>query len=583
MSDSGRQSQALVFGGDTLSFLAVIRSLGRKGVCVHVAGAVATSPTLRSRYVHKVHHLPSFDQSRDSWCEALQAILATCQFDIVIPCDDPHILRFLYYTSKYGAVKGLELLPVSILEVTSSKQRSLELAQNLGIPVANSHLVTSQAELASVLGAIRPPVVLKPLTSFDARDTAHRREVRKAFTHADAAAIGAALLEHGAIQIQENFVGTGTGVEFLASNGRILCAFQHIRLHEPLHGGGSSYRKSIPLDHRMLRSTEALVQALRYDGAGMVEFKWNLRTDAYVFVEINARFWGSLPLAIASGADFPWFLYRYRTEGDTSFPRSFEIGVCCRNLTLDFDWLKANARNSRSDPLLATKPWPNVVAELGSIFLGRERIDTLTLDDPRPLFHEVVQLFVTAIGAAQRKLRRRVRSNGIVRRVRMQRLERVLRRASTVEFVCYGNICRSPFAAETLSGGLTRAGYVSRVGSSGFHTVESRRAPEAAVVAAKEFGVDITEHRSRRVTRDIIEHADAVIVFDWSNFEQLSREFPQARNKAFLMGELDLYGPLTIQDPYGHNPGFYRCTYGNISRLIEHHLLPRLAAAKGGR
>lgn len=583
MIDSGCQCQALVFGGDTLSFLAVVRSLGRKGVCVHVAGAAATSPTLRSRYVHKVHHLPSFEQSRDLWCESLHAILATCHFDIIIPCDDPHILRFVYYTSKHGAVRGLELLPISILEVTSSKQRSLELALNLGIPIANSHLVTSQAELASALGAILPPVVLKPLSSFDARDTVYRREVKKAFTSTDAASIGAALLEHGAIQVQENFVGSGTGVEFLASNGRILCAFQHIRLHEPLHGGGSSYRKSIPLDARMLRSTEALVQALRYDGVGMVEYKWNLRTDDYVFVEINARFWGSLPLAIASGADFPWFLYRCRTRGDTSFPRSFEIGLCCRNLTLDFDWLKANARNSRSDPLLATKPWPSVVAELGNIFLGRERIDTLTLDDPRPFLHEVVQLFVTSIGAAGRKLRRRARSNGFVRKVRMHRLERVLRRASVLEFVCYGNICRSPFAAEILRAGLTGSGYLSRVGSSGFHAVESRRAPEAAVMTAKALGVDITGYRSRRVTREIIEQAHAVIVFDWSNLEQISREFPQARNKAFLIGEFDAHGPLTIQDPYGQSAEFYRSTYANISRLIELHLLPRLAAAKRGQ
>jgi protein-tyrosine-phosphatase/predicted ATP-grasp superfamily ATP-dependent carboligase len=574
MKNAARQDQALILGNDTFSFLAVVRSLGRKGVSVHVAGVDANSPALWSRYVRKVHPLPNFDEDRDRWCEAVRGVLEANRFDIIIPCNDPNVLRFVYYTSKHGTVHGLELPSAPILEVTSSKQRSHELAFSLGIPVVRSHLISSRDELAGVLGALRPPVVLKPLSSFSVQDTLNRQEVRKAFSSAEALSVGSALLEQGAIQVQENFAGCGTGVEFLASNGRILCAFQHIRLHEPPHGGGSSYRKGIPVDERLLKSTEALVAALQYDGVGMVEYKWNLETNDYVFIEINARFWGSLALAVASGADFPWFLYRYRVHGETTFPSSFKTGLCCRHWTLDVEWFKTNARYSRKDPLLATKPWPAVLAELGNCFLGRERIDTLTLDDPQPFLREIAQSLGALCATVGRRARRRLHGTGLYRRVRRRRLARLLEQASTVEFVCYGNICRSPFAAEFLKHQLLSHGGPLRVGSSGFHMTESRHSPEAAVTGAKEFGIDLSVHRSRRITSAIVDKADVVFVFDWQNLESFSKEFPQARDKLFLTGEMDpRRGALTIQDPYGHGAEVFRATFSRISQLIGQQLL----------
>jgi protein-tyrosine-phosphatase len=69
----------------------------------------------------------------------------------------------------------------------------------------------------------------------------------------------------------------------------------------------------------------------------------------------------------------------------------------------------------------------------------------------------------------------------------------------TVEIVCYGNICRSPFAA-VLEQQLLSHGGSLRVGSSGFHTAESRHSPEAAVTGAKEFGIDLSVNRSQRIT-----------------------------------------------------------------------------------
>ena len=40
------------------------------------------------------------------------------------------------------------------------------------------------------------------------------------------------------------------------------------------------------------------------------EFRVDAASDHWILVEINGRFWGSLPLAVASGMDFPLGLIR---------------------------------------------------------------------------------------------------------------------------------------------------------------------------------------------------------------------------------------------------------------------------------
>jgi predicted ATP-grasp superfamily ATP-dependent carboligase len=48
----------------------------------------------------------------------------------------------------------------------------------------------------------------------------------------------------------------------------------------------------------------------------MVEFKKDSRDGTYKLMEINAKFWGSLDLSIASGVDFPYLTVIMALEGD---------------------------------------------------------------------------------------------------------------------------------------------------------------------------------------------------------------------------------------------------------------------------
>lgn len=48
-----------------------------------------------------------------------------------------------------------------------------------------------------------------------------------------------------------------------------------------------------------------MLQAMEWRGVAMVEFKRDRKTGEYKLLEINPRFWGSLPLALHCGVNFP--------------------------------------------------------------------------------------------------------------------------------------------------------------------------------------------------------------------------------------------------------------------------------------
>ena len=81
------------------------------------------------------------------------------------------------------------------------------------------------------------------------------------------------------------------------------------------------------------------MRALRYTGVAMVEFKVNAKTGEFVLIEINGRFWGSLPLAVAAGANFPLWLYQMWVENREDFSEKPKIGLYCRNLQADWTGL----------------------------------------------------------------------------------------------------------------------------------------------------------------------------------------------------------------------------------------------------
>ncbi len=138
--------------------------------------------------------------------------------------------------------------------------------------------------------------------------------------------------------------------------------------------------------------------------------------------------------------------------------------------------------------------------------------------------------------------------------------------ARSLLFVCLGNICRSPFAELLARQHLDED---TSLLSAGSYPVPGRRAPAEAIGAAGPFGVDLRAHRSRVLSPEMLQHADAVYVFDHANHRAVAREQPNSPQRVHWLGALCDAGPLSISDPFGGPAREYELVYQQIAEAIE--------------
>jgi len=148
----------------------------------------------------------------------------------------------------------------------------------------------------------------------------------------------------------------------------------------------------------------------------------------------------------------------------------------------------------------------------------------------------------------------------------------------TIVVVCHGNICRSPLAAALLRRALEPVGI--RVESAGF-IGPNRLAPRDAVAAAARRGVDLSDHRSRLLTADVVSAADLLVVMEPGQQRRVCERFGRWPRDVLVLGDLDP-APIeerTIRDPIEQGPDVFEASYARIeccvAALVRVLLSPR--------
>jgi len=545
--------KALVLGDDTRSFLATVRSLGRQGIAVHAAPANFRSPTLRSRYIAAVHDLPPWMGDGAEWLRVMEALLRAERFDLVIPCNETTMLPLQRHRAQLEPLARLAIPDDHEIAVLFDKHATRELARQVGVPVATGRLVRPDDTAAAVLAEFGAPVMVKPRRSY-ALETLGSRGKARVVRDADAMAKALREADPEETLLEQFFPGWGIGVSVLASKGRVLQAFEHHRVREL--AGASFYRISAPLTPELTRACEAIVAAVPYTGVAMFEFKRN-DSGAWILLEVNARPWGSMPLPLALGVDFPYRWYRLLTAGEETPAVEYRTGVYGRNLMPDLYASRAEAAGLRLGPIRTAWFMAGRGVELLRVLTGREVHDVLVRDDPRP---GLAELWEAGVGVWQRLARtlpgavarQRQRARGLVARA-----VRDSRGRPRILFVCQGNICRSPFAAALLRIRLGDNDAVS-VGSAGMMPQPGRPTPAFGLQAAAAVGIDLAGHRSAWLTREAAEATSLLVVFDETNRGALFDRYPDLTVPVVRLDELGQ--PGEIADPVDGGPeDFQRC------------------------
>ena len=145
-------------------------------------------------------------------------------------------------------------------------------------------------------------------------------------------------------------------------------------------------------------------------------------------------------------------------------------------------------------------------------------------------------------------------------------------------FVCTGNTCRSPMAAAIAEDMIRRRGWhhVTARSAGASAGVGSPASAEAVKVAA-ERGVDLSGHRSRPLTAELVASSDAIIVMsDWH--ADRVRELGGGAKVSLATDFLSDADPdAGIPDPIGMDTIVYRATYAMLTDVVT-GVLDRLEA-----
>jgi protein-tyrosine phosphatase len=147
---------------------------------------------------------------------------------------------------------------------------------------------------------------------------------------------------------------------------------------------------------------------------------------------------------------------------------------------------------------------------------------------------------------------------------------------TTILFVCSGNTCRSPMAES-----LARVTMAKKLGvapddleskgvtiiSAGAFAMPGTRAAAQAVEAVRPLGADLTKHRSRPLSVELIHQADVIFTMSRSHSAAVTALVPSAAEKTTT---LDPNGD--IDDPIGGDLELYQKLAVEIQALLERQL-----------
>ena len=136
--------------------------------------------------------------------------------------------------------------------------------------------------------------------------------------------------------------------------------------------------------------------------------------------------------------------------------------------------------------------------------------------------------------------------------------------------VCTGNLCRSPMAMALLRGRLAndprRADWV--VESAGVWGVVGEPASTYAIEEMAQRGLDLSDHRARKIDRHMMEEAGLVLVMTANHAEALKQAFPAWSAKVHMLSEM-IEEHYDIYDPYGGSRMEYAYIAKELAQLID--------------
>ena len=386
-------ARVLVTDGHFRKTLAVVRSLGRKGVQVTVGERTYLNTSFFSRYCTKRLIYPSPRQSPNQFIEFFLKEIRNNRYDCVFPMEEETLLPLAKHHSEISQYTYFLSPDIKKIEFVRDKGNLMQFAEKIGIPAPRTFYATPfrglpderEKEGRTVrmkdedVSSVPLPAVIKPRISSGSLGIVY---VKK---EGDLIPSYRRVHERFPFPIIQEWIPDGAGVYGFSAlydeASRVKAAFVHRKLRMyPVQGGPSTLGEGV--EHpRLMEMGLSLFNALNWVGVGMAEFKVDPRDGIPKLMEINPRFWGSLQLAVASGVDFPCLILKMAKRESFEPILHYEVGKRFRWLLLgDLLHFINNPNRFHLHP------------SFFDFFDPKTCYDTLSKDDPLPFLGSMATL-----------------------------------------------------------------------------------------------------------------------------------------------------------------------------------------------
>ena len=314
----------LVTDGHWRKTLAVVRSLGRKGVHVTVGERTSLNTSFFSKYCSRRIVYPSPKRYPDQFIDFITKEIKRNHYECVYPMEEGTLLLLAQHRSEISKYTYLLIPDSQKIEFVRDKGSLLRFAEAHGIPIPRT--IYSLENLAPDM--VQGPAVIKPRISSGSFGIAYvkrKEDLRPLYQKIHA--------RYPFPLIQE-WVPDGGGTfgfsALLDETSNVKATFIHKKMRMyPVQGGPSTLREGV--EHpRIMELGISLLKSLKWVGVAMVEFKVDPRDGIPKLMEVNPRFWGSLHLAILSGVDFPYLILKMARRDQFGPVLSYTMGKRCR-------------------------------------------------------------------------------------------------------------------------------------------------------------------------------------------------------------------------------------------------------------
>ncbi|HVO29545.1 MAG TPA: hypothetical protein VMV18_02365, partial [bacterium] len=249
----------VVTGGYARKCLAVVTSLGRRGVDVAVGNVDRFGPPLWSRFAAARFVYPSPDDHREEFLAAVARAVKAHGATLIFPTGGSDTTLLARERARFDV--PVVAPPAELIELANDKAALLARARDAGVPIPRTYF-DARGRAAEIARDAAFPLLVRPN-----RGSGGRGLVRVERAEDVAPAIEKVFAAHGSVLVQE-FVPSeqkGFGCSAVMDlDSRAVALFCHRRLREyPVGGGPATMVESI-VDPVLAAQAEKLLVALRW-------------------------------------------------------------------------------------------------------------------------------------------------------------------------------------------------------------------------------------------------------------------------------------------------------------------------------